>query len=109
MRNQPVTYQFWVDIGSQGWWSRLEQPLTQPYVLSRNWEPNKPWTDIEEYEVNQQSLARLTTGLLRRCRQHVNMCSVAYNEQGLEERGALLLALQNIQRLKVRQGEERNV
>ena len=109
MRNQPVTYQFWIDIGSQGWWSRLEQPLTQPYVLNRNWEPNKPWTDIEEYEVNQQSLARLTIGLLRRCRQHVYMCSVAYNERGLEEHGALLLALQKIQRAKVHQSEVQDV
>jgi len=109
MRNQPVSYQFWVDIGSQGWWSRLEQPLTQPYVLSRNWESSKPWTDVDEYEINQQSLARLTVGLLRRCRKHVFMCSVAYNERGLEERGALLLAMQNIQRIKARQSEERDV
>ncbi len=109
MRNQPVSYQFWVDIGSQGWWSRLEQPLTQPYVLNRNWDPSKPWTDAEEYEINQQSLARLTSGLLRRCRYHVYMCSVAYNERGLEERGQLLLAMQNIQRIKVRQVEAGNV
>ena len=109
MRNQPVSFQFWVDIGSQGWWSRLEQPLTQPYVLSRNWDPSKLWTDVEEYEINQQSLARLTSGLLRRCRDHVYMCSVAYNERGLEERGQLLLALQNIQRIKARQSEADNV
>lgn len=98
MRNKPVSYQFWLDIGSQGWWSRLDQPLTQPYVLSRNWEQGKQWTDIEEYETNQKTLARLTTGLLRRCSQHVYMCSVAYNERGMEERGQLMLAMQTIQR-----------
>ncbi len=39
VNNRPVRYQFWLDIGSQGWWSRLDQPLTQPYVLNRNWNP----------------------------------------------------------------------
>jgi len=78
-------------------------------VLSRSWDPSKLWTDVEEYEINQQSLARLTSGLLRRCRDHVYMCSVAYNERGLEERGQLLLTLQNIQRIKARQSEADNV
>lgn len=109
MRNQPVTRQFWVDIGSQGWWSRLEQPLTQPYVLSRHWDLKRQWTDVDEYETNQRSLARLTTGLLRRCREHVYLCSVSYNERGLEERGQLLLALQNIQRVKARMSDGQDV
>ena len=38
MMNQPATVQFWLDVGSGGWWERLFQPLTQPYVLSRAWE-----------------------------------------------------------------------
>ena len=52
MRNKPVTCQFWLDIGSQGWWARLDQPLTHPYVLNRNWQPNQQWTDNEEYAAN---------------------------------------------------------
>lgn len=35
LRNQAVDYQFWLNIGSTGWWERIYQPLTQPYVLSR--------------------------------------------------------------------------
>lgn len=109
MRNKPVAYQFWIDIGSQGWWSRLEQPLTQPHVLNRNWDPSRQWTDVEEYENNQLTLSRLTTGLLRRCRSHIYMSNVAYNERGIEERGQLLLALQSIQRSLSRQNEVDNV
>ncbi len=37
MMNRPATVQFWLDAGSSGWWERLSQPLTQPYVLSRSW------------------------------------------------------------------------
>ena len=38
MMNQPAAVQFWLDVGSGGWWERLFQPLTQPYVLSRAWD-----------------------------------------------------------------------
>ena len=98
MRNKPARFQFWVDIGSQGWWSRVDQPLTQPYVLNRNWQSGKQWTDMDEYETNQRTLSRVVSGLLRRCREHVYMCSINFNEQGLEDRGQLLLAMQLLQR-----------
>jgi len=109
MRNKPVSFQFWLDIGSQGWWSRLEQPLTQPYVLNRNWSKGKKWTDQDEYTQNQENLARLISGLLRRCRLHLEMCSVSLNERGIEERGQLLLALQMLQRELSRQAGAGNV
>lgn len=109
MRNRPVAYQFWLDIGSQGWWSRLDQPLTQPYVLNRNWQQGQQWTDVEEYETNQRTLARITNGLLHRCREHAYLCSISINERGLEERGQLLLALQTIRRLQALQNGEKDV
>lgn len=105
MTNRPVKYQFWIDIGSQGWWSRLDQPLTQPFVLNRNWPSDKLWTDVEEVSNNQQTLARITSGLIRRCSSHIYMCTLGYNEQGLEERGALLMALQNLLR-QIKQVQE---
>ena len=48
MMNRPVDYQFWLEVGSTGWWERLYQPLTQPYVLSRGWEGGRQWTDSDE-------------------------------------------------------------
>ena len=38
MQNKAVKYQFWINIGSKGWYERLEQPLTHPVVLSRSWQ-----------------------------------------------------------------------
>ncbi len=93
MANRPVSYQFWLDIGAQAWWERLYQPLTHPYVLSRRWPIDKVWTDADEYEANQQTLVRLTGGLLARCRTHVYLYSNRINERGAEERGALLQAM----------------
>ncbi|NJM40973.1 MAG: hypothetical protein HC853_09465 [Anaerolineae bacterium] len=34
-------YQFWLNVNSLDWYRRIVQPLTHPYVLSRNW-PSPP-------------------------------------------------------------------
>jgi hypothetical protein len=93
MMNQPATVQFWLDAGSGGWWERLFQPLTQPYVLSRSWERDRPWTDADDQAANQQTLARLVTGLLRRCRSRVFLGLSDLGESGFEQRGPLLKAI----------------
>jgi len=98
MTNRPVSHQFWLDAGSQGWSERLLQPLTHPYVLSRNWPPQSTWTDVHENHFNQVSLARLTTGLIRRCKEHIYIYTAGINEQGDEQRGPLLQALQSMLR-----------
>lgn len=109
MQNYPVKYQYWLDIGSQGWWTRLDQPLTQPYVLNRNWHANTPWTDVEEYFTNQQNLARIINGLLLRCSEHVTMVTIDVNQQGNEERGSLMIAVQNLLKYLHRNGMLKNV
>ncbi|GAP17736.1 UvrD-helicase domain-containing protein [Levilinea saccharolytica] len=96
MMNRPVRFQFWVDVGSRGWFERLYQPLTHPLVLSRRWTPGKVWTDADEEINNRQTLARLTNGLLLRCRERIALSVNAINEQGSEQRGPLLFAFQRI-------------
>ena len=89
MRNRPADYQFWLDVGSSGWWERLYQPLTHPYVLSRDWPTDQPWTDFDEYSTRQRSLRRLVLGLLRRARKGVYLGLSQYSESGYEQQGAL--------------------
>jgi hypothetical protein len=98
MSNQPVDYQFWLNIGSSGWGQRLNQPLTHPYVLSRQWQQGRPWTDADEYDANQEALYQLAVGLIRRCRKQVFIGFSEYGEQGLEQRGPLLMAVQQMLR-----------
>lgn len=98
MSNRPVEVQFWLDIGSRGWFERLFQPLTHPYVLSRWWSVSQKWTDAEEYEASRQSLFRLATGLARRCRRKIVLCHSELGEQGFEQRGLLLYAIQQLLR-----------
>ncbi|HSG43647.1 MAG TPA: hypothetical protein VLA72_10880, partial [Anaerolineales bacterium] len=101
MMNRPVTVQFWLDIGSGGWYERLSQPLTHPHVLSRGWELGQTWSDADEVQASQEALARLTSGLLHRCKEHIYICLSELGESGFEQRGDLLRAFQ-----KVLQGQE---
>jgi hypothetical protein len=105
MNNQPVDYQFWLDVGGMGWWERLYQPLTHPYVLSRRWTSGAVWTDDDEVKARQDALYRLVVGLTRRCRRKVYLALNELNEQGSEDKGPLLQAVQRVlRRLPVEQG-----
>jgi hypothetical protein len=94
--NYAVEVQFWLDVGNRSWAERLYQPLTHPYVLSRNWFPGKVWTDVEEVETGNQVLSALVLGLLNRCRRKIFLGLSEYNEQGYEQRGPLLQAFHRI-------------
>lgn len=96
MSNRPVAVQFWLDAGSGGWVERLFQPLTHPYVLSRHWQPGRIWTDADEVEANSAALARLLSGLLRRCRGRVFLGLTELGESGYEQRGVLLRAFNQV-------------
>jgi hypothetical protein len=98
MSNRPVDYQFWLNVGSSGWWERLYQPLTHPYVLTRDWPTGQVWTDEHEYHTRNQTLYHLAVGLVRRCRREIYLGFSELGEQGYEQRGALLEAIQQMLR-----------
>ena len=111
MMNQPATVQFWLDVGSNGWWERLFQPLTQPYVLSRAWDvsegyASRLWTDADDLAANQQALSSLVTGLLRRCSGRIYVGTTDLGESGFEQRGPLLKAIWKMQ-LEIQKNNER--
>lgn len=104
LNNRPVDYQFWINIGSEGWSRRLYQPLTHPYVLSLQWQVGETWDDEDEVRANQDTLNRLVTGLVRRCRKTIYLGYSELGESGYEQRGLLLDAIQNMLR-RLTQGE----
>jgi hypothetical protein len=96
MSNRSVKFQFWLDAGSMGWWERLDQPLTHPYVLNRHWEMDQKWTDSHEFNSSQNSMARLVRGLIDRCNEHIFIFTSGMSERGDSQRGPLLLAFQRL-------------
>lgn len=99
--NRTVDVQFWLDVGNQNWFERLNQPITHPYVLSRNWQPGDTWDADDEYLTAQASLHQLTAGLLRHCRRKIYLGVSELNEQGYEQRSPLLTAIQRMVRSSV--------
>jgi hypothetical protein len=89
-------YQFWLDANSLGWYERIYQPLTHPYVLSRRWKPGAPgmaWTEADEHRERQAMLRRLVGGLLYRCSGQVFVASSRLSMSGQEEAGPLERAI----------------
>lgn len=98
MMNRPASYQFWLDPGSDGWSQRVSQPLTHPYVLSRHWDASsgRLWLDSDEVAMETETLARLTGGLLARCREKIFLAISDLGASGFEQRGKLLRAFQKV-------------
>ena len=96
IRNQAVDYQFWLDIGSPSWYQRLDQPLTQPYVLSAQWQPGQTWNAEDELTAAHETLSRLSLGLLNRCRMKVFLGMSEMDVSGYENRGLLLRVFQHV-------------
>ena len=95
MQNRTVDYQFWLDIGSLGWWERLNQPLTNPYIFNAGWDASENWDYAADFNHNQDMMERTVSGLLSRCRKSFVAAAVEVNEFGVENRGPLLQAFQN--------------
>jgi hypothetical protein len=100
-----VDYQVWLSIGSTGWYERLEQPLTQPYVLSRQWPAGKKWTAEEEKRVSLEILDSLLDGLLSRCNKGVILGLSEFGQNGQEEKGMLLIKIQSLLRQAAREAD----
>lgn len=96
IRNQPVDVQFWLEIGSPSWYQRLDQPLTQPYVLSRHWEKGQTWDTEDELNAAHDTLSRLSLGLLNRCRRKLYLGMSEMDVSGFENRGLLLRVFQQV-------------
>ena len=94
IENRPVDYQVWLDVGGSRWWERVAQPLTHPYVLSPEWETGRLWLDADEIASQRDWLNRVVLGLTRRCRRQIFMTNAEIGEQGYEQHGPLLIALQ---------------
>jgi hypothetical protein len=88
--------QVWLDISATRWHDRLYQPLTHPYVLSRNWKKGQLWTDEDELNANRDMLARVVGGLAFRCSDEIVLASSQMDVSGMEESGMLNRAIQRV-------------
>jgi hypothetical protein len=88
-----VRYQFWLDVGSISWWEPPYQPLTNPYVLSRNWATGQRWTDERDYHVRNEVLYRMVHGLCERCTEAIYLCTSELETSGELQDSPLMRAV----------------
>ncbi|MCD6344663.1 MAG: hypothetical protein J7M17_03550, partial [Anaerolineae bacterium] len=69
-------------------------------VLSRHWPAGTLWMDSDEMAFREASLYRLTQGLVHRCRKGVFLGLSELGEQGYEQTGPLLKAVQRVLRVR---------
>lgn len=100
--NKTVDYQYWLNVGSSGWYERLEQPLTHPIVLSRHWQRGRKWTTEDDLALSKETLEKFIRGLFNRCRKGIFLGISEYSETGQEEKGLLLLHYQALIRRALR-------
>lgn len=105
LQNRAVDYQFWLDINSNGWYARLLQPLTHPYVLSQDWQVDEKWDAEDEMRISQENIERVISGLLSRCKKSVYLGISNLNQSGADERGLLTRKLFEILRQATKAGE----
>jgi hypothetical protein len=61
---------------------------------------------VDEQQANDDALATLALGLLRRCRKRVYLGFSQYGEQGMEQRGPLMVAVQRMLRRLASEGSD---
>ncbi len=96
LMNRPATVQFWLDAGSSAWYEGLVQPLTQPFVLTREWPPGHQWTFADAQAMDTQIMLQLINGLLHRCRRKIVLAISNWSESGFEQRGPMLRLFQRV-------------
>ena len=93
LRGRSCANQLWLDVGSTAWHRRIHQPLTNPYVLSRDWNANEVWSASWEARFETERLTGMVNGLIRRCTGTVHLFASELSAHGQEQRGELLAAL----------------
>ena len=96
INHQPVLYQFWLDIGSFGWSERPYQPLTHTYVLHRNWEMDKVWTEKDEVDNMRVQLKKICNRLINRCKRQIFVSFCEIDNSGRENKSPLLKAFDRL-------------
>ena len=92
----PVRVQVWLETAASGWWDIPNQPLSNAFVLAQSYDPDKPWTSEDDFNIRNQLLSRIVRGLTARCLDGIIIANSDLDRRGLRQEGPLWRALQPI-------------
>lgn len=91
-----VKYQFWLDVSSEQWLRGGAKELTNPYVMSRSWNPELTWDDQTDQDRRIARLSRIVLGLLGKCSHGLYTAACYLNPQGYEQNSYLAQCLEEL-------------
>ena len=96
----PVRVQVWLETAATGWWDIPNQPLSNAFVLAQSYDPDKPWTSEDDFNIRNQLLSRIVRGLTARCLDGIVVSNSDLDRRGLRQEGPLWRVLQPILRVQ---------
>ena len=93
LSNRHFAHQLWLDVSSTTWYRRIHQPLTNPYVLSKDWNLEYRWSATWDQRFEMERLTQIVFGLLMRCTDSIHLFASELNAYGKEQFGDLLVGL----------------
>lgn len=91
-----VRFQLWADASGDAWYRSDVKELTNPHVLSPDWQPGDVWTDTRGLKVRRANAARTVRALLRRCREGLVAAESTLDSWGREQEGGVSDALRDV-------------
>lgn len=89
-----VKYLFLLDTASENWFQSSAKELTNPFILSRQWNDEDEWCDELDQTLRKEQLTSYLQSLLGKCTTGVYVANSYYNSHGWEQEGLLTEWLQ---------------
>lgn len=89
-------WQIWADVSGDAWYRNDVKEITNPHVLSPEWQPGDRWSDSRSLKVRQANAARTVRALLRRCREGLVAAESALDSWGREQEGGVSDAIADV-------------
>ena len=93
LAGKPVRVQVWLEAAATGWWDIPRQPLSNAFVLRRDYDPAQPWTAADDLAMRNELLSRIVRGLTGRTRNGIIIANSDLDRRGVQQDGPLWRAL----------------
>ena len=92
---EKVEYMFWLDAASENWFRSTTKELTNPYILSVEWQDDQEWNDEVDQQLRKEQLIDYVQSLLSKTTKGLYLANSYLNSRGWEQEGKLLEWIQS--------------
>lgn len=90
-----VSYLFWLDVASERWLQSSTKELSNPYILSKEWQEADEWSDEVDQSIRKEQLINYIQSLLSKCTIGLYLANSYLDSRGWEQEGQLFEWLQS--------------